>query len=73
MLLLYKTLHGGGYKKVLEKTKARLDSAKLSITQQEELQEQVQQQEITQDYSFYNSFDFPEIEWEDAPIVGKSR
>lgn len=65
-----------GYKKALEKTKARLDSAELSITQQKELQEQVQQQETTQDYSSYDSFYFPEIEWDmpsDEQHIGKSR
>lgn len=60
------------YKKTLEKTKARLDRAELGITQQEQVQEMVQQ-EMVPDYSSYDSFDFPEIEWDDTPSVGKTR
>ena len=50
------------YKKVLEKTKARIDRTELSLTPQS----QVSSQEIPpQSYDSYNRFDFPEIEWKE--------
>lgn len=61
-----------GYNKALEKTKVRLDGAGLSVIPHEELQE-IEQQEVTPSYSSYNSFDFKEIKWNDAPNIGKSK
>ncbi len=58
------------YKKVLEKTKSRIDRTELSLTQQQ----QVASQEILpQSYDSYDNFDFPEIEWEESNTIGKSR
>lgn len=60
------------YQKAFEKTKARLDRVESSFINKED-SKKIIQQEIVQDYGMYDSFDFPEIEWEDTSTIGKSR
>lgn len=58
------------YIKALEKTKARIQRAEQIIEQPVSEQQMPSFEQIAESY---DSFDFPEIEWEDTHTVGKSR
>ena len=62
------------YKLTLQKTKERIDRAAIKPTSNEEINVSNSQNDVTPTYDSYDSFDFPEIEW-DIPenTNGKTR
>lgn len=62
------------YKLTLQKTKERIDRASIKPTSNEKINVSNSQNDVTSTYDSYDSFDFPEIEW-DIPenTNGKTR
>lgn len=63
-----------GYIKSLEKTKRRIEGANIMVEPSLDVQQNdIVNNDLPQYNDSYDSFDFPEIEWEETTFIGKSR